>query len=243
MTDTIQLDSTNFTSFWGYTSKGITIAPEPVRVGQLTTVTLSFQNIGVLPVIIRKVEPKVAEYGIGVSWSNLPTIDDQIYLPANPAKIQTVSIDWTPTRGGSRCFRAFLSTNYTLHQSLCVGRNLQILEAGAREDQWRIPFKLGNPKSIRMPIYPVLRGGGSTVTAQILVQETRVEVGEPVWLGPGQEVDGVVFVQAKTKDAIKSAIQVEAVIGRDREFLDGLQVEIERPAYVLPQEEDVVLVA
>jgi hypothetical protein len=230
--DTIQLDNADGTTFLGYRNKGIVITPEPVQVGKTSTITLSLQNTGASPIVIRKIEPKVAEYGIGVVWSNLPTIDNPLLLPASPT-VKTVSLDWTPTKGGSRCFRAFLHTNYCIHQPLCVGRNLQILEAAAGEDQWHIPFKLGNPKPTSMPVYPVLRGGGSSVTAHILVQETCVVPGEPVWLGPGQEVDGVVLVQAYTSDVIKSAIQVEAVIGQDREFLDGLQVEVYRPAYSL----------
>jgi len=243
LTETIQLDRKDFTAFLGYTSRGLTIDPEELRVGQQATITLHLQNIGDGPIAIRKIEPKVAEYGIGVSWSDLPTIEDQIYLPADPVKIQTVTIPWTPTRSGNRCFRAFLHTSYCIHQAICIGRNLQILEAAAEENQWRIPFKLGNPKGTRLPVYPVLRGVSREVTADILIQETRVESGQTIWLNPGQEVNGVVFLKAQTDDAIKTAVRVEAVIGFDRQFLDGLEIEVARPAYCLTKDIEQILVA
>jgi hypothetical protein len=230
MIDTIQLDNANPTTWMGYTHKGITITPEPVRVGRPSTITLYLQNTGISPVIIRRVESKIAEFGIGTKWTELPQIDGPLVLPADPTAVKEISLEWTPAKGGHRCVRAFVHTSRSL-QPLCAGRNLQIINAERTQSSWQTPFHLGNPHNLRMPVYLTLQAA-APIQAQILVQEVAVQPGEPVWLDPGEEVSGVVLLHAQTSEAIARSIRVEATIGQ--QFIDGFQVEVYRPAYSFP---------
>jgi len=229
MVETIQLNNASPTTFLGYTHKGITITPEPPQVGKPSTITLSLQNTGTTPITICKIEPKIAEFGIGVSWTPLPTVGSLV-LPANPTAIKEVSLEWTPTKGGHRCVRAFIHTSSSLHP-LCAGRNLKIINAERTQSRWQTPFRLGNPRDLRMPVYLTLHAPAQ-VSAQILVQEVMVQPGKPIWLDPGEEVDGVVLLQAQTNSSVARSIRVEATLGE--RFLDGFQVEVYRAACSLP---------
>jgi hypothetical protein len=230
MVETIQLDNANPTTFLGFTNKGITITPEPPQVGKPSTITLYLQNTGITPITIRKIEPKIAEFGIGTTWTELPTLDGPLVLPADPTVTKEVALEWTPAKGGHRCVRAFIHSSRSL-QPLCAGRNLQIINAERTQSSWQTPFRLGNPRNLRMPVYLTLQAA-APIQAQILVQEVAVQPGEPVWLDPGEEVSGVVLLHTQTSEAIARSIRVEATIGQ--QFIDGFQVEVYRPAYSFP---------
>jgi len=232
--ETIELNNEALTTFMGYRGQGITITPEPLQVGRTSTITLALQNTGATPIVIRKIEPKIAEFGMGVPWTALPTLDGLV-VPVGAVK--EASLDWTPTKGGHRCIRAFIHTTRSM-QPLCVGRNESVIEAAGTESHWQVPFHLGNPQDRRMPIFLMLYGV-QALSAQILVQERRVEPGSPIWLERGEEASGVVLLQSQTRDAIASQVRVEAMIGE--QFLDGIQVEVRRPACVLPVEAELAL--
>jgi hypothetical protein len=233
----IQIDNAQITAFSGYSGEGITITPDP-QVGKTSTITISMQNVGTSPIVVRRIEPKLAQFGIGMTWTSLPTLDGLI-LPADRTT-KEVSFEWTPTMSGHRCFRAFIQTTHS-PQPLCVGRNLHIIKADVTQSHWQVPFHLGNPQEKPMPIYVTLHGAAQ-VEAQVLVQETLIQPGKPIWLRAGEEVSGMVLLRAKTSDAIEGChVRVEGTVGG--QFLDGLQVEVSRPACVSPSKEALTLIA
>lgn len=212
-----------------YTSQSIVIAPDPPCVGEASTITMHLKNPGAEAVTVSRVETMIAQFGMGMSWEQLPVLGP-FRLPADPDYVEEITMEWTPKQGGHRCLRANIHIE-TLPEPLRIGRNLQVIESEAERARWHIPFHLGNPEAVRAPV--ALEVGGENLTglmAHLIVGQRMIQPGEQIWLDPGEEVDARLLVRARTADAIASVHTIEAFInGR---FLDGIQVEIHRPALV-----------
>jgi hypothetical protein len=212
-----------------YTSQSIAVYPDPPQVGEATTIRIHLKNPGSEAVTVSRVETMIAQFGMGMSWEQLPVLGP-FHLPADPNYIEKITMEWTPKLGGHRCLRANIHIE-TLPTPLRIGRNLQVIESEAERARWNIPFRLGNPEAERAPV--ALEVGGENLDgmmAHLIVGQGVIQPGEQVWLNPGEEVDARLLVRARTPDAIASVHTVEAFInGR---FLDGIQVEIHRPALV-----------
>jgi len=212
-----------------YSSQNIAVTPDPPRVGEVTTITMHLKNPGPEPATVSRIETMIAQFGMGMRWEELPVVGP-FQLPADPNHIEEVKLEWTPKQGGHRCLRANIHIE-TLPDPLCIGRNLQVIESEAERARWHVPFRLGNPEAEPMPV--ALEIGGENLdglVAHMFVGQRMIPAGEAIWLNPGEEVDAQLLVRARTDDAIQSIHTVEAFInGR---FLDGIQVEICRPARI-----------
>ena len=212
-----------------YTSQSIVVTPDPPQVGVATTISIHLKNPGSEAVTVSRIETKIAQFGMGVCWEQLPVVGP-FQLPADPAHIEEINLEWTPKQGGHRCLRANIHIE-TLPEPLRIGRNLQVIESEAERTRWQIPFHLGNPEAERMPV--ALEIGGENMVglmAHMIVGPRMIQPGEQIWLNPGEEVDAQLLVRARTADAIASVHTIEAFInGR---FLDGIQIEIHRPALI-----------
>ncbi len=212
-----------------YSSQSIAVTPDPPRVGEVTTITMHLKNPGPEPATVSRIETMIAQFGMGMRWEKLPVVGP-FQLPADPNHIEEVKLEWTPKQGGHRCLRANIHIE-TLPDPLRIGRNLQVIESEAERARWHVPFRLGNPAAEPMPV--ALEIGGENLdglVAHMLVGQRMIQPGEQIWLNPGEEVDAQLLVRARTDDAVASIHTVEAFInGR---FLDGIQVEIHRPALV-----------
>lgn len=211
---------------WG----SITVNPDPPRVGEVCQITFPLLNPGPDDVIVERIETQIALFGIGVRWEPLPAIGP-FTLPPDDHHIEHATIDWTPRAGGHRCVRAEIYVRGA--EEVChVGRNLQVIEADAAEESWRVPFRLGNPASEAVPIE--LRVGGGELAAietRLRVRGEPLPAGRPVWLQPGEEVAAEMLLRARTDAELRHIRTVEATInGR---LLDGIQVTVLRPARVL----------
>lgn len=212
-----------------FTSQRIAITPDPPRVGEASTITMHLKNPGAEAVTVSRVETMIAQFGMGMRWEQLPVVGP-FRLPADPNHIEEITMQWTPKQGGHRCLRANIHIE-TLPEPLCIGRNLQVIESEAERTRWQVPFHLGNPEAERMPV--ALEIGGENLdglVAHMIVGPRVIQPGDQIWLNPGEEVDAQLLVRARTASAIASVHTIEAYInGR---FLDGIQIEIRRPALV-----------
>jgi hypothetical protein len=143
--------------------------------------------------------------------------------------VEEATVEWIPTQGGHRCVRAYIHVR-DLSAPLLVGRNLDVIQAGELESQWRVPFRLGNPDTARAPI--VLHVGGndamSMMEAAVRIAGRIVAPGQPVWLEPGETVEGELVLGALPGPALDTVHTVEAYAGG--RLIDGIQVEVKRPA-------------
>lgn len=211
---------------WG----SITVDPDPPRVGEMVRIGFPLANPGPDDVVVERIEASVARFGIGVAWEKLPVIGP-LRLPADPGHIEHVTVEWVPQEGGHRCVRASIYVK-GMAQPCLVGRNLQVVEAAATEEDWRVPFRLGNPERMAAPI--VLRLGGNDLTAlagTVLVHGRQVALDEPIWLEPHEEVDAVLVLRARTDSALSHLRTLEGTMfGR---LVDGIQVTVRRPAHTV----------
>lgn len=205
----------------------ISINPDPPRVGEITRIGFPLANPGPDEVIVERIDVSVANFGIGVRWETLPPLGP-IHLPADPLHVEHAEVKWTPETGGHRCVRAAIHVK-GMAQPCQVGRNLQVIDADAQEDHWRVPFHLGNPERVPAPI--VLRLGGNDLAAldgAVLIDGRAVALNQPMWLEPREEVDAVLLLRAHTDAALHHLRTIEGTIhGR---LIDGVQVTIRRPA-------------
>ncbi len=211
-----------------YACQGITVNPNPPRVGEVATLALALKNTGPEAITINRIQFMVAGFGIGLGWEQLPPIE-HIILPADPQHVEDVAVKWTPTRGGHRCVRVTIEAD-VLPQPLRIGRNLEVIESTADRRTWQVPFRLGNPENERMPVILELGGDNADgVDVVVLINGRPVGAGRPVWLHAREEVEARLLLRARTEEAISALKTVEAHIqGR---FIDGIQVEVYRPAY------------
>ncbi len=213
-----------------YASQSLIVTPNPPRVGEATTLALTMKNSGPTPLTIKRIEFFVAAFGVGVSWEQLPTIE-QFTLPVDPTHETRAAIEWTPTYGGHRCVRALVHSD-VLPRPLRIGRNLQVIEASADCQTWHIPFHLGNPEKERRPITLEFGNALDELEALVVVKGRLHRAGDPIWLNAGEETEAQIILKARTLDAIYSIKTVEAHI--DGRFIDGIQVEVRRPAFIKP---------
>jgi hypothetical protein len=194
-------------------------------VGVETQLAFYLKNPGPEPLTVSRLEVKVAQFGMGVGWEELPILGP-ITLPGDPERIEEVTMQWTPRTGGHRCVRA------TIHienepQAFHAGCNLNIIESDAERQMWNVPFRLGNPERERMPIVLAVHGPDE-VRQMVMINERIVASGTLLWLEAGEEVDAILLLRARTPEALSSTIRIEAMIGDN--FLDGIEVVVHRPA-------------
>ena len=211
---------------WG----SITFTPDPPRAGEVCHITFPLLNPGPDDVIVERIETRVAQFGIGVRWEDLPAIGP-FTLTADERAIETATVEWTPRESGHRSVRASIHMKGT--PLVCdVGRSLQVIEATAEAEFWRVPFLLGNPEQSAAPID--LRIGGNepaALDAWVRVRGEVVHAGKPVWLDAGESASAELLIRARSDAPLRHVRTVEAAI-RGR-MLDGIQVTVARPARVL----------
>lgn len=212
---------------WGQ----VGIEPNPPRVGSPMRITYPLANPDPKPVVVERIVTHVAQFGMGVPWEDLPVIGP-FELPSDPRHIVQATLEWTPSRGGHRCIRAEIFVQ-GVPSPLMVGRNLDIIQADAREDSWRLPFQVGNPEPEPAPIMlrmAALEGADAPLHAALRVAGRRWAAGEPVWLRPGEVVPAELELAAAPGPALETVHTVEAFIaGR---LIDGIQLTLSRPALV-----------
>lgn len=214
---------------WG----SISVSPDPARVGEICAITFPLLNPGPDDVVVERIETRVARFGIGVTWETLPAIGP-FTLPPDDHAVERATVRWTPRDGGHRCVRASIHVK-GMPQVCEVGRNLQVIEAEAGEEFWRVPFLLGNPEPSAAPIE--LRIGGNEPAALDAWARVRGEMVRPdrsVWLEAGEQAEAELLIRARTDAPLRHVRTVEATIhGR---LLDGIQVNLSRPARMLSDE-------
>jgi hypothetical protein len=178
--------------------------------------------------VVERIAVKIALFGMGVRWEELDPIGP-FRLPADPRRVEEATVEWTPKQGGHRCVRASIHVR-DLSDPLLVARNLHVVQAAAYEDEWRVPFRLGNPERERAPIMLRLdeRGATDVLEADVHVGRRVVPADQPVWLRPGEEVDAELRLRAPAGQALEAIRAVEAYIAGH--FIDGIQVTVHRPA-------------
>jgi hypothetical protein len=209
---------------WG----NIEVNPDPPRVGEVTHISFPLANAGSSELVVEQIDVRIAPFGMGMPWEQLDPIGPFV-LPPDAGRVEEATAEWIPTEGGHRCVRAYIHVR-DLSAPLMVGRNLDVIQAGEQESQWRVPFQLGNPKPVRAPI--VLQVGGNDA---LTMTETGVRVagrivspGQPVWLEPGETAEGELVLAALPGPALDTVHTVEAYAGG--RLIDGIQVEVKRPA-------------
>jgi hypothetical protein len=209
---------------WG----NIEVNPDPPRVGEVTRISFSLANADSGELVVEQIDVRIAAFGMGVPWEQLDPIGPFI-LPPDVRHVEEATAQWIPTKGGHCCVRAYIHVR-DLSAPLVVGRNLEVIQAGERESEWCVPFRLGNPDAARAPI--VLQVGGNDA---MTMTETAVRIagrivapGQPVWLEPGETVQGELVLAALPGPALDTVHTVEAYAGG--RLIDGIQVEVKRPA-------------
>ncbi len=224
--EAIQLNGV--TRLHSYACRGLGVNPDPPKVGEVTTLAIALKNSGPEAITVNRVQFMVAQFGMGLSWEKLPPVV-QITLPANPDHVEEIAVQWTPTRGGHRCVHVIIEAAI-LPQPVRTGRNLHVIESTADRKTWQVPFRLGNPENERGPVVLELGGNNAEeVEALVLVNGRLLRAGQPIWLDAKEEVDAHLLLRGLTDEAIEAVKTVEAHI-RGR-FIDGIQVEVYRPAY------------
>lgn len=219
-----------------YACRALVVTPNPPKVGTPTTISLAFQNPGPDPLTVNRIELRIARFGMGVGWEELPPLGP-FQLPADPNHIEHVRAEWTPTDGGHRCVRGAIHIE-GVAQPLHVGLNLHVIESAAERDHWRVPFRVGNPQPERQPLVLQIAGNLDLVGARLMVGGQLVQPGEPIMLGGGEEREALLLLHATTEEALEAVNTVEAFLGG--RFLDGIQVEVHRPARVLSRHQEML---
>src|SRR6266568_1844523 len=109
-----------------YASRSIAVNPNPPQVGQPSTLALALLNPEPTELLITRVQFKIALFGMGVKWEELPPLTD-ITLSARNSEQQIISTTWTPTSDGHRCVRATVEIR-DQPAPLTFRRNLQVIE-------------------------------------------------------------------------------------------------------------------
>ncbi len=224
--EAIQLNS--MARLHSYAYRGLSVNPDPPQVGKVTALAVALKNSGPETITVNRVQFMVAQFGMGLTWEKFPPVE-RVTLPANPDHIEEIAVQWTPTRGGHRCVHVIIEADI-LPRPLRTGRNLHVIESTAERSTWQVPFRLGNPEDERRPV--VLELGGTNaaeVDAMILVNGRLLRAGQPVWLDAKEEVEARLLLHAHAHNAIEAIKTIEAYI--DGRFIDGIQVEVYRPAY------------
>jgi hypothetical protein len=211
-----------------YACRALDVSPNPPEVGKVTTISLALENPEPAPLTVNRIELRIARFGMGVAWEELPPLGP-FQLPADPNHIEHVRTEWTPTDGGHRCVRGTISVE-GLTQPLRVGMNLHVIESAAERTHWRIPFRVGNPEPERQPLVLQVAGNPDLVEARLMVGRRPIQPGDPLMLEGGEEREAMLLLHATTEEALEAVNTVEAFLGG--RFLDGIQVEVHRPARI-----------
>lgn len=207
-----------------YAWSSILVNPDPPRLGEVTEIIFPLKNPGPGELVVERIEARIAQFGMGVPWEELPPIGPFV-LPAKPEAVVEASAHWMPKTAGHRCVRASIFTR-DLADPVIVGRNLDVIRAGKEEGFWKVPFQLGNPERVRVPIE--LRLDGAPVLAgAVHVRNRLVPMHAPIWLDPGEDVEAELLLRAEPGPALVAEYRVEAFIGT--RLIDGIQITIERP--------------
>src|SRR5215469_1612268 len=124
---------------WG----NIEVNPDPPRVGEVTRISFPLANAGSGELVVEQIDVRIAPFGMGMPWEQLDPIGPFV-LPPDAGRVEKATAEWIPTEGGHRCVRAHIHVR-DLSAPLMVGRNLDVIQAGEQESQWRVPFQLGSP--------------------------------------------------------------------------------------------------
>lgn len=205
----------------------IGINPNPPRVGEPMVIDLPFSNSTPEVIEIERVEVGLANFGIGVPWQEVATLGPLTLLP-DPAAIVHATASWTPDKPGHRCVRAHISIKEQ-PATLTVGRNLNIMQAGAYEDTWNVRFHLGNPTRETAPI-TLRQEDAPTLAGHLWVRGQPVHARQPLWLRPGEVVEAVVRLRAQTQDGFEADWRLEGFVGDT--LIDGIIVRVHREAAV-----------
>lgn len=214
-----------------YAWNSILVDPDPPRVGTVTRIEFPLANPGPDEVIVERIEASIANFGIGVRWEKLPKLGP-FHLPPDPSHIEHACVEWTPKDGGHRCVRATIRVK-GMAEPCQVGRNLMVLDAAADEEHWSVPFRLGNPEHARAPLALALGGTDlRALAAAVEVAGRIVPLDQPIWLEPGEEVEALLRLHARTDAPLNAVRTLEGRIhGR---LIDGIQVTVRRAAHAAP---------
>jgi hypothetical protein len=211
---------------WG----NIEVNPDPPSVGKVTRISFPLANADSGELVVEQIDVSIAPFGIGMPWEQLDPIGPFV-LPPDASHVEEATVEWIPTEGGHRCVRAYIHVR-DLPAPLMVGRNLDVIQAGEQESEWRVPFRLGNPDPARAPI--VLQLGGNDAMAMtesaVRLAGRIVAPGQAMWLEPGETVEGEVVLAALPGPALDTVHTVEAYAGG--RLIDGIQIEVKRPALI-----------
>src|SRR5258708_11367570 len=147
--ETFKVEATQFndaTRMHRYACQGISVNPNPPRVGEVTTLALALKNTGPEAITINRIQFMVAAgFGMGLGWEQLPPIEHLI-LPADPQHVEDVAVEKTPPNGGYPCVRVNLAAE-VLAQPLRIGRTLQVIESTPDRRASAYAFRLGHPQN------------------------------------------------------------------------------------------------
>jgi hypothetical protein len=211
-----------------YVCRALVVSPNPPHVGEVVTISLALKNPGPAPLTVNRIELRVARFGMGVAWEELPPLGP-FQLPGDPQHTEEVRAEWTPTDGGHRCVRGTISVE-GMATPLHVGLNLHVIQSAAERTHWRVPFRVGNPEPERQPLVLQVVGNLDAIEARLMVGRRPVQPGEPILLDGREEREAVLLLHATTEEALEAVNTVEAFLGG--RFLDGIQVEVHRPARI-----------
>ncbi len=216
---------------FSYAAPGLSIDPDPPQVGQITTITFYLANSDSHPITVSSIEARVAHFGMGVTWEELPPLGP-FHLPADPQHIEQARLEWIPRSGGHRCLRATIHVEGQA-SPWYVGCNLRVIEAASDERSWSVPFRLGNPTAEPQPLrLSLAQSGTQGVYGHLTLRqgERRLPLQTQDWLQPHEEREGLLLIRALTPEAFESVSDVQAWLGE--QFLDGIRVVVRRPAFV-----------
>jgi hypothetical protein len=211
-----------------FLSNGISIDPDPPCVGTNTRIGLSLCNPGHDPIEVERIDLKIARFGMGLRWENLPAAGPFV-VP--PQRFTTTDLEWqwTPDEGGHRCVRAHIAIAGR-PQPLIVGRNLHVVHSEAEQRTWNIPFRVGNPEDRRAPVMLSLQTPHPLLTADLHVNGKHHFFGDPIWLDAGEEVEATLTLRARAFVDFDVLHMIRATI--DGRFIDGIGVQVKCPAYL-----------
>jgi hypothetical protein len=219
---------TDFAQHLTFMSTGISIDPDPPCVGTNARIAIAVSNPGPDTIEVERIELKIARFGMGQSWEDLPALGP-FTVPADPTNTTDLEWQWTPNEGGHRCVRAHIAIAGR-PQPLIVGRNLHVVHSEAEQRAWQIQFRVGNPERQRAPVVLSLDSPVEMIRAELFARGQILRHGEPIWLDPGEEVDAMLMVRAQTFRAIDALQTVRTTI--DGRFIDGIGVQIKRPVFL-----------
>jgi hypothetical protein len=210
-----------------FMGRSLCVTPNPPVVGQPCQLAVALHNAGAVPVEIARVEMRVAFFGMGMQWEDVPAPGPLTVAPGATAEIAS---PWRPTAGGHRCVRATIEqiapTPHTYH----LGCNLDVIDAEAHEGQWRMPFWVGNPTAAPAPIELIVSDASEQLDALVLVHGRPYRRDQPLWLDPGAAVEAEVVLRAARPGMLAALQTVEARL--HGQLIDGIAIVVRRHASI-----------